>query len=334
MPVQPTPTVYDVARTAGVSIATVSRVINTPELVRRSTRQRVLAVIDTLGFVPQAEAVARARREVGRIGVITPYFTYPSFVQRMRGIATALANSPYELTIYPVDSLERLQNYLAVLPLTRRVDGLILLSLPLGEQAAASLQASQLHTVLVEHRCRGLSSVEIDDQAGGSLAAQYLLDKGHRQMAFIRSGDEPDYSIKPELRRLAGFRQTLARAGLQLPDDYLAQPPLTLEQVRAEVQRLISLPQPPTALFAASDDLAMRVLRVLRELELSAPKDLAVIGFDNTDMADLIGLTTIDQSLDDSGRLAAELLIDRLADPGRPAKNVIIQLQVVPRLTA
>ena len=133
------PTVYDVAQRAGVSIATVSRVLNAPDQVREDTRARVMQAIDGLGFVPNADASARARKTVGRIGVLTPFFTIPSFVQRMRGVATALADTPFELTIYPVDSLDRLDGYLSMLPVTRRLDGLIIMASPLPAAAANRL---------------------------------------------------------------------------------------------------------------------------------------------------------------------------------------------------
>ncbi len=333
MPTLPHITVYDVSRKAGVSIATVSRVLNTPEQVREATRLRVLAAIDELGFIPRAEAVARARKGVGRVGVITPFFTYPSFVQRMRGISAELADGPYEMIIYPVDSLDRLNGYLAMLPVTKRVDGVVLLSLPLPEQAARRLLDSKLETVLVEYRRAGFSSIEIDDRAGGALAAEYLAGKGFRQIAFFGPAGLPDYSIHPERKRLEGFRQALEQREINLPEMYIEHSSLAVENVRAAVRRLMSLSKPPQALFAANDDLAVRVLRVLREQNLGAPDDLAVIGFDDTDMAELFGLTTITQALDESGRMAAELLKARLADPQRPAQNVELQLRVVARQT-
>src|SRR3712207_651848 len=103
----PGATIYDVAAKVGVSISTVSRVLNTPEQVNTRTRQRVLAAIDELGFVPKADATARARKGTCRIGVLAPFITYPSFVQRLHGVATALNDSPYELVIYNIDSLAR-----------------------------------------------------------------------------------------------------------------------------------------------------------------------------------------------------------------------------------
>src|SRR5262245_15992309 len=118
----PDATIYDVARTARVSISTVSRVLNAPEQVHEATRVRVLAAIDELNFVPRAEATARARKGTHRIGVLAPFFTYPSFVLRLRGVATALADSSYEMVIYNVESDVRRDGHLAALPLTRRID--------------------------------------------------------------------------------------------------------------------------------------------------------------------------------------------------------------------
>src|SRR5512140_479035 len=136
---KPPPTIYDVASAAGVSISTVSRVLNTSEKVNEETRGAVLAAIDRLGFIPKADARARALRDNRRIGVITPFFTAPSFVQRLRGVASALRSTSYELLIFAVDSSERLHNYLETLPLTGNLDGLIILSLQFENRFADRL---------------------------------------------------------------------------------------------------------------------------------------------------------------------------------------------------
>jgi DNA-binding LacI/PurR family transcriptional regulator len=169
-------TVYDVAAKAEVSISTVSRVLNAPDKVNDATRVRVLAAIDSLGFVPKAEAAARARKGSGRIGVLAPFFTLPSFVERLRGVANAVADSVYELAIYSVDSSSHRDGYLASLPLTRRIDGLIVMALPFDESATRRLVANDLATVLIEFSQEPFSSIRIDDRAGGRLAAQFLLD--------------------------------------------------------------------------------------------------------------------------------------------------------------
>ncbi len=327
-------TVYDVAAQAGVSISTVSRVLNAPEKVNAETRARVLATIDALGFMPKAEAAARARKGHGRIGVLAPFFTYPSFVQRLRGVAAALADSPYELTIYSVNSTAGRDAYLSSLSLTHRVDGLIIMALPFSDTLADRLISTNLATVLVQAPRPAFPSIEIDDPGGGRMAADYLLSRGHRRCAFVGDSDVPDYAVHLSDMRLAGFRAALGDAGLPLPEAYIALAPHGQEQARQSALRLLDLPDPPTAVFAASDTQAMGILRAARDHGLSVPHDLAVIGFDDLDIADYIGLTTIRQSLEESGRVAVELLFAHLAGRARPPQSVWLPLTLICRETA
>lgn len=328
------PTVYEVAEKAGVSIATVSRVLNNPEKVHPATRDRVLSVIDALGFVPKAEAAARARKGSARIGVLAPFFTYPSFVARLHGVADALADSPFELVIYNVDSSSRRVGYLASLPVTRRIDGLIVMALPFDDEAEKRLLANGLETVLIEFSRRPFSSVRIDDRAGGALAADYLLSRGHRCCGFVGDADVPDYALRTSDMRLEGYRARLQSAGVELPDEYISLARHSLENARRAAHRLFDLPRPPTAIFAASDTQAMGVLKAARERGLTVPGDVAVVGFDDIDMADYIGLTTVRQPLQESGRVAVDLLLARLADPSRPPQEVWLPLTLVIRETA
>lgn len=330
----PQVTVYEVAENAGVSIATVSRVLNSPEKVNEATRARVLASIDRLGFVPKAEAAARARKDHGRIGVLAPFFTLPSFVERLRGVANALDDSPYELAIYNVDSSARRDGYLASLPVTRRLDGLIIMALPFDETAAERLIKHQLETVLIEFSREPFSSIRIDDRAGGRLAGEYLLGRGHQRYAFVGDADLPDYAIHTSDWRLEGYREALAAAGVILPGDYVALAPHSRENARVSAHRLLDLPEPPTAIFAASDNQALGVLKAARERRVSIPKKLAVIGFDDVDFADDVGLTTIRQPLEESGRVAVDLLLARLLDPSRPPQRIRLPLTLVRRETA
>lgn len=330
----PDSTIYDVAELAGVSITTVSRVINLPEQVNEATRMRVLAAIDQLNFVPKAEAIARARKVTGQIGVISPFFTFHSFVDRLRGLVTALTPTPYELVIYYVDSSARRDGLLVNLAITRRLAGLIVLALPFDESAAQRLLAHGLETVLIEAPQPLFSSVAIDDAAGGRMAAEYLIQKGHQRCGFVGDSAVPDYAIYTSGWRLAGYRRALLDAGLALPDEYVGLASHGIEQARQLAHRLLSLPQPPTAIFAASDIQALGVLSAARERGLSLPRDLAVIGFDDIEMAAFLGLTTIRQQLNQSGIVAAELLLARLADRSLPIQRVTLPLTLVPRETA
>ncbi len=327
------PTIYNVAETAGVSIATVSRVLNAPHRVNEQTRRKVLEAIEELDFVPKAEASARARKDFKRIGVLTPYFTEPSFVQRMRGVSNVLMGSDYELIVYAVDSLPQLRGYLDMLPVSRRVDGLILMSLPLTDWDAERIRDSRLQTVLIEYNHPYFSSIEIDNEQGGRLAAEYLLKNGYRRLAFIGEAGEPPYSLHPSTFRLAGFRKALEEAGTELPDRYIGLNPLDIWTVMHQTRQFLDLPEPPEVIFACSDIQAVGVLKAARQRGLAVPGDLAVLGFDNIDLADYLELTTIDQCLDESGRSAVELLIARLANPSRPLQNVRLQLSIIERST-
>ena len=293
MPPNKPSTIYDVAKHAGVSISTVSRMLNSPDKVNRETRERILASIDALGFVPKAEARARALRGTGRIGVISPFFTAPSFVQRLRGISQALSEEKFEMVIYTVDSAEHLKSFLSSLPLTRNLDGLIILSLPIDDADANRLVDHGLPTVLVEYPHPSLSSVEIDDVMGGRMAARYLVEKGHRRIAFLGDTDLPEYSIHPVSLRLVGFRQGLQEAGLGLPDALIRLAPYSQEQTRQAAKELLGLTEPPTAIFAATDFQALGVLKAAHQLNVKVPEELAVIGFDDIDMAEYADLTTI-----------------------------------------
>ncbi len=327
------PTIYDVARLSGLSIATISRVMNSPERVSEASRQKVMAAIDELGFVPQAAARARVLQNSGRVGVITPFFTSPSFIDRLRGVAAALSSSRYELIVYTVDSMSRLNNYLTTLPLRGNLDGLIIMSLPIDEETAQRLVANRLETVLVEYDYPGFCTVVGDDWAGGRLAAEHLIEQGHRRCGYIYFGQHPEYSIHPEVQRLAGFRQTLAEHGIPLPDEYVKYVPLSRQGVWDKLCELFELPEPPTGLFVPADELAIRVIHVAREAGKHVPDDISVIGFDNIDIAEHVALTTINQSLSESGKIAAELLLARLADRNRSIQQVRLPVRLEQRHT-
>jgi LacI family transcriptional regulator len=331
MPKSPA-TIYNIAAEAGVSSATVSRVLNGSPKVAQETRLRVMEVVKRLEFVPKAEARARALKRNYRIGILVPFFTAPSFVQRLRGVAAALPTN-CELIIYTVNSTDRLDGYLASLPITANLDGLIIMSLGITEDQAQHLSNNRLETVLIEYPQTGFSTVEIDDFHGGKMAAEYLVEKGHRRIGFVGDANLPEYAIHPISQRLLGFRQKLNELRIPLPDDYVRLASYSLEQARQVASELLNLSIPPTAIFAATDLQAMGVMMVARQMGVSIPGDLAVMGFDNLDMAELMELTTIQQPLDDSGRVAVELLLERIMTPTRSLQHVQLPLTIIERKT-
>jgi len=329
------PTIYDVAKISGVSISTISRVLNSPDKVNTKTRERVMSAIDQLGFVPRAEARARAMRRTNRIAVLTPYFTAPSFVQRLRGVAGALSRANCELVIYTVDSVEHLQAYIASVPILQNLDGLIIISLAIEEKDAHRLYNNGIETVLIESWHAQLNCICIDDLRGGMLAAKHLIDRGHTRIGFLGDIEPPEqYAIHPVKSRLTGSKRALEEAGLSLPRRYVVRASYTQAGLQQAARALLALPRPPTAVFAASDIQAVSIMKVARQARLRIPEDLAIVGFDDIDLAEFMDLTTIRQDLDESGRLAAEILLSKMAEPGRSLQHIDMPLTLIERQTA
>jgi len=189
-------------------------------------------------------------------------------------------------------------------------------------------------TVLIEFPNAKLNSVEIDDVAGGRMVAEYLVAKGHRRIAFLGDTDLPEYSIHPVSLRLVGFRQRLLEEGIVLKDEFVRLAPYTMEQTRQVAIELLNTANPPTAIFAATDFQALSVIKVAHQLGVKIPEELAVIGFDDLDMAEYADLTTVRQHLDESGRLAIEILLAHIVDNSRPVQHINLLLTIVERLTA
>jgi DNA-binding LacI/PurR family transcriptional regulator len=318
-------TIYDVAARAGVSTSTVSLALNAPSRVKASTLNRILEAVDALDYVPKTEAVIRARRGVGRLGVIAPFTSFPSFARRLNGVLGAAAEQHLEVVVYDEPSAATAR--LASLPLTRRVDGLIVMSLPFSDDVAKRLLEQRVRTVLVELQRPGFSSVTIDDTAGGRMVAELLTREGHTRCAFVGHAQQTHEYVSQSESRLSGFRSGLA-----------APPKVRLvhhsfEAARAGARDLLSSAERPTAIFAHDDILAAGVLRAANELGLSSPTDLAVVGFDDSEIAEPLGLTSVRQPLEESGEIAAQTLLAHLDDPRRTPRNTTLALTLIERST-
>lgn len=327
---KPDPTIYDVAREAGVSIATVSRVLNYPHRVNAMTRTAVINAIENLGYVPKAESRARALMGTRRIGVLIPFFTEPSFVQRLRGIASVLNKKDYEMVVYPVDSKERSLSYLETLPIRKMLDGLIILSQVFDETITRRLFENKLETVTIEYNNPNFTSLVINDEKGGELATQYLIDKRHKRIAFVGGQIQPEFGIDPIIKRLAGYKKVIKEANLSIPDEYVQEYVFSPEEA---LKKLIPYGL-PLAILAATDMQAISLIRQTRLMGLRIPEDIAIIGFDNIDIAEYFGLTTVQQPLDESGRIAASLLISRLSNPTQSTQHIELPLKIIRRETA
>jgi LacI family transcriptional regulator/LacI family repressor for deo operon, udp, cdd, tsx, nupC, and nupG len=311
------PTIRDVARHAGVGVGTVSRVLNDSPLVKPDKRARVIDAIAELGFVrnPTAHSLSTGRSQA--IGVIAPFFTSPSSAERLRGLSTGLSERGYLMLLVDVETTEQRAAAFTDLAHRHAVEGLIVLSIRPSDEELAALARERRPTVLVDAVHRSLPHVATDDVLGGELATEHLLAKGHRRIAFVGDRQPAPFGLTSSERRLRGHRRALRRAGLK--------PLRTLERLgghdrdeaRDAAAPLMELPEPPTAVFAASDMQAIGVIEAAERAGLRVPDDLAVIGFDDIELAAVVGLTTVRQPLRESGRRGAELLLAAIegADP-------------------
>jgi DNA-binding LacI/PurR family transcriptional regulator len=327
-------TIYDVASRAEVSISTVSLVMNSPTRVSPATRARVMQAADQLGFEPKTDAVTRARRGVGRVGVLAPFSSYASYARRLNGVLRAVRGNPMEIVVFDLESAATSASpLLASLPLTGRMDGLILMGLPLEHAVADRLRDQRLPTVLVDTEHEGFDTVRVDDRAGGRLVGEHLLLQGYRHFAFLGEAQHSHRYVSPSELRLTGYRDALTRAGHKLAKHHVRLVEHWRDNAdRAAAELLRALPR-PAAVFAHDDVLAASLLRAARRQQLSVPEDLAVVGFDDSELAAVLDLTTVRQPLEESGRSAIQMLLNHMRDPETPTRELILKIALVPRAT-
>jgi LacI family transcriptional regulator len=327
-------TIYDVASGAGVSITTVSRFLNNTKAVKDSTGKRIRQAMEDLDYIPQGNAGSRADRSFGRIGVLTPFFPAPSFVERLEGMIPVFRARNFETVIYTIESPEHLDEYLSSVPFTRRIDGLVLMSVRLTPEQHRCLVASGLHIVMIETDDDNFSRVLANDEQGGRLAAELFLSKGYEKCVFF--GDKNrnlSYSLHPSDLRLKGFQEVLTAAGQGLSGDLIFESDTTVEDARETFSGLLAQGLRPRAVFAMSDVQAIGIFKAARAANLRCPEDLAILGFDDIEAADWMELSTITQHLGDSGRIAASLLLDRLSGKAQAIQKINLQVGLVERRT-
>jgi DNA-binding LacI/PurR family transcriptional regulator len=326
-------TIRDVARHAGVSVATASRALNPNGVVNLQTRQRILTVMEELGFTPSPAA---RRLSLGRtltVGVVVSFLTRPQAAERLRGVDAVLGDSEFDLVIYNVESVQKRNHYLDTLAQSQRTDGLLVMSLPPRPEAVDVLTRAPVPVVFIDVHTPSIEAMPRvigDDEAGGAMAASHLLDLGHREIAFIGDALEDPFGFTSSTDRETGFRRELAASGVNIPAGRIGHGAHGRYEARDLARRMLTDDDRPTAIFAASDTQAFGVVAAARDLGLGVPDDLSVIGYDDIEAADYVGLTTIRQQLFESGRRGAEILLTEIE--GRSPEPAIAQLE--PELVA
>lgn len=309
-------TIYDVAKQANVGVGTVSRVLNDNPRVSPETRQRVLRVMEALDFRPSPMAQRLSRRKTLTIGVIAVFFTRPSVVERLRGIESIVAASEYDLIVHNVETPAKRDDIFRSTAVNGRVDGLLVISLTPSNVDVERWRSAGVPVVLVDTHHPALPRIVVDDVQGGYMAAQHLIELGHRRIAFVGDPIHSAFNFSSSRDRLAGLRRALDEHGIAFRPDYHQAGEHSQETARALTHQLLALGDPPTAVFAASDTQALGVMQAAHDLGLAIPQDLSVIGFDDIEIAEYLNLTTIRQPLAESGQRGTGLLLQLMDDPG------------------
>ena len=301
-------TIQDVARTAGVSVSTVSRVLNDKDDVAPETYQRVRAIIAELGYTLSLAARSMRSRRTGVIGTMMPDLEDPFTIQVMEGINHAITALDYDLIAYTSGSInqqskaQREQYYVSLLN-GSITDGIIIVT-----PAATSFStAAPVVAVDPNNESPECPAVIATNHAGAMEAMAHLIGLGHTRIGFI--GGRPD--LQSAQRRLKGYEDALRQAGIALDQSLITVGDFTTERGRECARQLLSLSEPPTAIFAANDQSAMGAIEAAREAGLRVPEDLSVVGFDNIPETAYSkpALTTVDQFMDRMGYVATEMLI-------------------------
>lgn len=297
----------DVARLAGVSVSTVSRTLRGLPTVSPETRRRVEAAARELSFSISRSASSLVTGRTGRVAVMLPTLESWFMGAMLTGLSSVLRAGDLDLLIYDMPSMAERNAFFERLPARRNADALLVVSFNLAEEERARLDELGMPVVFVSQHMPGRAGVRVDDVAGGRCGTQYLVNLGHRRIAYVQTDSGKGFSFSAQ-ERVEGYREVLAEAGLGPDEDLVVRGGTGRQAGMDAVACLLGRPDPPTAIFAESDEVAIGVLQALRASRIAVPEAVSVLGFDNHEMAALFDLSTVAQSPWEIGRAAGELV--------------------------
>jgi LacI family transcriptional regulator len=323
-----TVTIQDVAKTAGVSISTVSRVLNGKVDVASETQGRILSVIDDLGYTTNLAARSMRSQKKNLVGLIMPDIAYPFAIEVMKGVNRAIAESEFDLLVYTTGDVRKSgrasheQKYVSLL--TNSISDGVIIVAPVAGEFNIDAPIVSIDPLASNPN---YPSVHATNYQGSMEAMEYLLGLGHKRIGFISGRAE----LESSNRRLMGYRASLEKAGIPIDEKLIASGDYTTETGVSCTRELFALENPPTAIFASNDQMAMGVYKVAEEMGIRIPDDLSVVGFDNITESKYMGLTTVDQFISEMGFVATQMLIKLINGETLPDQTYRMQTQLVIR---
>lgn len=327
------PTIQDVATASGVSIATVSRALRSKGRVSKKTRERVQQAAKELGYRPNVAASSLRLGYSTAVAVVVSYLNSWYIATVLAAAESVLTAAGLEIRIFVVDSAESRQRFLnTVMP--RSIGGVIVVDLAAGELDLDRVFDPGTPRVVLGSTADGASSISIDNELVGAMATRHLLDLGHRRIGVISGFAGPDVAhVSPVDARLRGYRSAHDELGLTTDPDLEVGGGYSIVGGLEAATSLLRRTDRPTALFAMSDEMAIGALRAARDVGVSVPEKLSVVGVDDHPMAWVCDLTTIAYAAADHGRLAASLIVDRIDSPEPPTTELRPSVELIVRGT-
>jgi LacI family transcriptional regulator len=321
-------TIQDVAKTAGVSVSTVSRVLNGKVDVASETQDRIRSVIDDLGYTTNLAARSMRSFKKNMVGLIMPDIAYPFAIEVMKGVNRAIAESEFDLLVYTTGDVRKSgratheQKYVSLLS-NSITDGVVIVA-PVTGEFSTDAPIVSIDPLMSDP---SYASVHATNYQGATDVMNYLLGLGHRRIGFISGRAE----LESSTRRLKGYRDGLKKAAIPVDERLIASGDYTTETGIKCARQLLSLKDAPTAIFASNDQAAMGVYQAAREMGLRIPEDLSVVGFDNIMESKYMDLTTVDQFISEMGFVATRMLIQLINGVPLESQTYKMQTQLVVR---
>ncbi|MFH0990866.1 MAG: LacI family DNA-binding transcriptional regulator [bacterium] len=330
------PTIYDIAKKAKVGIGTVSRVLNNHPSVSAKTRKRVLKISERLNYNPHPYARGLARRKTGAVLAIIPYFTTFFFIEILQAVQSVLSEQDCTLILQGVNHPDQVEIAWRHHSIQKAVDGVLFFSMNVPNEFQIDHSTSRSPIILVDAQHKDFDSYSVRNQSGAFKATTYLLDLGFRKIGMLNA----NLNSRPAKERFHGYTQALTERGIPLRSQYHKHDTSTIldgftrESGFRLMQEFISMEKEmPEAFFIASDIQAIGALNALREKGIHCPEDVAIIGFDDIDLAEYVQLTTMHQPMSEIGMMAAKRLLERMSNPSLPIIHETFEPELVIRTT-
>ncbi|MBY6059945.1 LacI family DNA-binding transcriptional regulator [Microbacterium esteraromaticum] len=325
----------EVAKLAGVSTATVSRALSGRGHVSQASRERVRSAAETLGYVVSSRASSLASGRTQNVGVIVPFLDRWFFSTVLSGASSALMRAGYDITLYNITAdADVRKDVFSTFLRRKRVDAVIAVSIELDDDETGRLQALGLPVIAIGGPNPQLRTLTVDDTAVARLATEHLIGLGHRAIAHIGANPEFDIDFHIPTRRRLGFEQALADADITPNPDFLEPADFTVDGGFRAAKQLLGRPGPrPTAIFAASDEMAVGAILAARDLGFRVPQDLSIVGIDGHELGEFFQLTTVDQFPLGQGERAAGAVLAQLEGDAEAAVGGELPFELIVRGT-